>query len=65
MPLTNPNTVEILDEGISQGNVSRVDFTGAGIAATVVGDTATVTAGGGGGSGLAQFEVLKLVSLRL
>lgn len=46
----NPPRIEILDEGVSQGRVTRVDFTGSGIAATVVGELATVnsTAGGAG-----------------
>ncbi len=50
--IINPPRIEILDEGVSQGRVTRVDFTGSGVAATVAGELATVniTSGGGGGS---------------
>lgn len=42
MPVVNPTTIEVLDEGISQGRVIGVDFTGAGVTATVSGFRATV-----------------------
>lgn len=44
--------IAVQDEGVAQGNVATVNFTGAGVTAAVAGTTATVTiAGGGGGSG--------------
>jgi hypothetical protein len=42
----------IQDEGITQGTASYIDFTGAGVTATVLNGTASVTIpGGGGGTG--------------
>lgn len=51
MPLYNPPII-IQDEGADQGPVNTVNFTGASVAATVSGSTATVnvTSGGGGGT---------------
>lgn len=43
MSVSNPSPIQILDEGVSQGYVTRVDFVGSSIAATVSGITATVT----------------------
>jgi hypothetical protein len=49
MAVINPPRIEILDEGVSQGRVTRVDYTGAGVTATVSGELATVAVSGGGG----------------
>lgn len=49
MPLYNPPII-IQDEGADQGPVNTVNFTGASVAATVSGSTATVAVTGGGGS---------------
>lgn len=46
MPIIPANNVEIKDEGVSQGRVRGIDFTGTGIAATVAGSLATVNAPG-------------------
>lgn len=43
--------VVIKDEGIEKGTVQKIDFTGAGLVASVSGDTATVNGSGGGGGG--------------
>lgn len=48
MPLYNPPII-IQDEGADQGPVNTVNFTGASVAATVSGSTATVAVTGGGG----------------
>jgi len=45
------NNVEALDEGVSQGYVRALDFTGSGVTVTVSGSTATVAVSGGGGGG--------------
>jgi hypothetical protein len=47
----------IQDEGITQGTASYIDFTGAGVSATVTGGTASIaiTGGGGGGGGAQTF----------
>jgi len=42
------NNVEVQDEGVSQGFVRALNFTGAGVTATVAGSVATVTVPGGG-----------------
>jgi hypothetical protein len=49
--IQNPSLVEILDELVSQGLVSRINFAGAGVVATVAGGLATITIAGGGGPG--------------
>lgn len=41
MPVHPANNVEVLDEGVSQGFVRGIDFTGGGITATVSGSRAT------------------------
>ena len=60
MPIINPPRIEILDEGASQGRVTRMDFTGSGIAATVAGELATInsTAGGAGDISLSLLAPL-------
>ena len=47
----------IQDEGVTQGTASYIDFTGAGVTATVTGGTASIaiTGGGGGGGGAQTF----------
>lgn len=52
-------TIDIQDEGVSQGQVSSIDYVGAGVTATVAAGTATVTIAGGGGS-LAGEELFSL-----
>jgi hypothetical protein len=49
MPILPATSIEIRDEGTTQGYVGTVDYVGAGVTATVSGDVATVTIGGGGG----------------
>ena len=41
----------ILDEGITQGSASYLDFVGAGVTATVTNGTASINVAGGGGGG--------------
>ena len=51
MPLPNPpytGLITIGEEGVSQGFVRRIDFTGSGITASVSGAEATINASGGG-----------------
>lgn len=48
MPVLNPLPLEIQDETTRQGDVRKINFTGAGVAATVSGQTATITIAGGG-----------------
>lgn len=43
------SSISILDEGAYQGNVEALNFVGAGVTATVVGSTGTITIPGGGG----------------
>ena len=61
MPITNPTRIEVLDEGSTQGLVSRVDFTGAGVAATVSGSLATVNIAGGAGGDIAMSTLAPAV----
>ncbi len=49
MPLSRKPRLLVQDEGTDQGRVSTVNFTGAGIAASVSGDVATANANGGAG----------------
>jgi tRNA threonylcarbamoyladenosine modification (KEOPS) complex Pcc1 subunit len=51
MALTASRKTEVRDEGAAQGIVDAIDFVGAGVAATVSGNVATVTISGGGGGG--------------
>ncbi len=55
-------SIEVQDEGVVQGNASKLDFTGAGVTATVVGDKATVNIPGGGGYP-AKFQFGNTVSV--
>ncbi len=43
----NTNQVEVSDEGVLQGLARLLDFVGAGVTATMVGDIATITIPGG------------------
>lgn len=57
MPVINPPRIEILDEGASQGYVTKENFVGAGVTAAVAGETATITiAGGGAGASWTTVE---------
>lgn len=56
------NSVVVLDDGVVQGAVNRIDFTGGTV--TVSGVTATVPIGGGGGSGLTRPQVMAIAFLR-
>ena len=51
MTIFQPLKINIQDEGVDQGKVKEIDFTGSGVSVAVVGSTATVTVGGGSGSG--------------
>ena len=44
--------IEVADENIDQGAAIRLNFTGAGVSAAVVGTNATITIPGGGSSGI-------------
>lgn len=50
---------EYFDEGISLGIVSKIDFTGAGVTATKVGDKIVVDIPGGGGSATNELLISK------
>ncbi len=49
-PFSNVNSIEIEDEGVSQGSVSGIDAVGSGITATVSGGKATFTVAAIGGT---------------
>jgi len=55
MSVTNPSLIDIRDEGVSQGRVTALDFTGAGVAASVAGFVGTVNVPGGSGSALSNI----------
>lgn len=55
MPLYPATTVEIKDEGTSQGYARTVDFVGAGVTASVSGFVATISIGGGSASSFPEF----------
>ena len=57
MSLKPANNVEVQDEGASQGFVRALNFTGAGVTATVAGSVATVTVPGGGAGSLTLTTV--------
>lgn len=58
MSVINPTLVDIQDEGVSQGRAVAVNFTGAGVTASISGFTATVNIPGGSGSGATGTAVL-------
>jgi len=47
--------IELLDEAISQGKITKFNFAGAGVTATKSGKTATITIPGGGGGGFSVY----------
>ena len=58
MGIQNPTLVEIRDEGVSQGPVTALNFTGAGVTASTSGFVGTVNVpGGGGGSSATEIEI--------
>jgi hypothetical protein len=57
MPTVNPSLVEIRDEGTSQGRVTAINFTGAGVVASVSANLATVTIPGGGAGSVTATTV--------
>jgi len=59
MPVFNPPGIEVRDEGVSQGVVHSLDFTGSGVTATVSGDVATVAVSSGGGGGGLTFTTVE------
>ena len=54
---SSPPGVRVQDEGALQGRATTVNFTGAGVTATVSAGTATVNVPGGGGGGFTGVEV--------
>lgn len=67
MSIAKGNRVLVQDEGVSQGYASTINFTGAGVTASISGATATVNipGGGGGGSATAATITSTVVSTRL
>lgn len=59
MPIIPANNIEIRDEGSAQGQVRAIDFTGAGVSASVSGSVATVTVSGGGSGSFATTDFTK------
>lgn len=59
MPLFNPLTIEVQDEGIVKGDVTKQNFVGSGVVAAVSGDTATITISGGAGGDPVYTEFIK------
>lgn len=57
MSVNNPVLPEIRDEGASQGRALSINFTGAGVTASVSGFAATVNIPGGGGGGASATRV--------
>ena len=58
-------TIIIQDEGVTQGRVRTINFTGASVSCTVSGSVATCNVtGGGGGGGLTHPEVMSRITLR-
>ena len=57
MSVTNPVLPEIRDEGVSQGRALAINFTGAGVTASVSGFVGTVNIPGGGGGGATATRV--------
>jgi hypothetical protein len=50
-------SIDIEDEGVSQGSATVLDFVGADVSASVVGGTATITVSGGAGSSIVRYQV--------
>lgn len=57
MSVNNPSLVEIQDEGISQGAITGINFTGAGVTTSVLGFLGTVVIPGGGGATATRVAV--------
>lgn len=53
----NPDTVEVKDEGTTQGRARVFDFVGGGVTASVSGQTATISVSGGGGGSLSEASI--------
>jgi len=53
----NPSLIEVLDESVSQGRVTKLNFTGAGVTASVASFTGTITIAGGAGASWTLVEV--------
>jgi len=47
MPVRNPSLIDVKDEGISQGRVTALDFTGSAVVASVSGFVGTINVTGG------------------
>lgn len=58
MSVTNPSLVEIRDEGTSLGRALALNFTGAGVTASLSGLVGTVVIPGGGGGGATATRVV-------
>lgn len=59
MTIAKGSRIVVQDEGVTQGVVGTLNFTGAGVTASVAGSTATVNiTGGGGGGGSATTAVV-------
>lgn len=58
MSVNNPSLTQIQDEGVNQGRVTTVNFTGAGVTASVSGLTGTVNIPGGGGGSVTATRVV-------
>lgn len=56
MSVTNPSLVEVRDEGVSQGQVTALDFVGASVTAAVSGTTGTITVSAGGSASWTTVE---------
>lgn len=53
------SSIEVQDDAVVKGSVTKLNFEGAGVIADVVGDTATITITGGGGGGGSALIVAK------
>lgn len=60
MPLYNPDTVEVQDEAVFQGNASKLNFIGAGVTSSFLGVTASINIPGGGGGATATRVIVAL-----
>jgi len=57
MGVEHSQRIEILDEAVSQGRIRSINFTGAGVTATISGDVATINIPGGGGGSFANTVI--------
>lgn len=58
MTIAKGSRVTVQDEGVTQGVVGTLNFTGAGVVASVSGNTASVNVTGGGGGSFALTSVM-------